>query len=165
MKGADQCPKCASRKWGDVEQPVTSFYAGVIRVCGNCGTAWEPFDPADMIDPDERCASFREPCGNCAFRPGSPEQANTVEWKKTIASLKAGGRFYCHKGVPITPNDGHGFAYPDHSKTRRNLRLCRGYLNMLPSIWKAREAIEMSPAVVDAGEPWVDEPWVDEVAG
>lgn len=152
MKGADQCPKCASRRWADTAQPVTAFYAGIIRVCGNCRTAWEPFDPADTIDPTTPNESFREPCGNCAFRPGSPEQADVVEWKRTIASLKAGGSFYCHKGVPITPSEGHGFAYPNGGRNRTKLRLCRGYLNMLPAIWKARAA------TVPAG---ADEPWVD----
>lgn len=136
MKGADQCPKCASRRWGEVDQTVASFYAGKIRVCANCATAWEPFDPADTIDPTERLASFREPCGNCAFRPGSPEQADTAKWKHIIADLKAGGSFYCHKGVPITPSEGHGFAYPADGKDHRKLRLCRGYLNMLGAMWK-----------------------------
>lgn len=131
MKGADQCPKCASRRWAEADQDITSFYASRIRVCANCRTAWEPFDPADMIDPAERNASFREPCNNCAFRPGSPEQADTAKWKETIASLKAGGGFYCHKGVPITPATDHGFAYPAEGRDPRKLRLCRGYLNML----------------------------------
>lgn len=140
MKGADQCPRCASRKWGEVDQTIANFYAGTIRVCRNCGAAWEPFDPADIFDPNDRLASFREPCGNCAFRPGSPEQADTEGWKETIASLKAGGTFHCHKGVPITPGKGHGFAYPKDGKDQRKLRLCRGYLNMLGKVWARRAA-------------------------
>lgn len=131
MKGADQCPKCASRRTMDIEAPSpNSFYARIIRGCVNCQTIWEPYDPADTIDPTERHASFKEPCNNCAFRPGSPEQQDKEEWAKTIASLKAGGSFYCHKGVPIDPKGENGFAYPGDGKETKNMRLCRGFLNM-----------------------------------
>jgi len=131
VKGADQCPRCASRRTRDVDAPSPGgFYTRVIRGCVNCQTVWEPFDPADTIDPSDRLASFREPCNNCAFRPGSPEQKDVEEWKKTIASLKAGGGFYCHKGVPIDISNENGFAYPEDGKNRRKMRLCRGYLKM-----------------------------------
>lgn len=134
MKGADQCPRCGSRKTHDVCHPSPKgFYTDNIRGCVNCLTVWEPFDPADTIDPEERLSSFREPCNNCAFRPGSPEQSDVEDWKKTMASLKAGGRFYCHKGVPIDPKNKNGFAYPEDGANPRKLRLCRGYLNM----WRA----------------------------
>lgn len=114
----------------DLPSPA-GFYARIIRGCANCNTIWEPFDPADTIDASDRLASFREPCDNCAFRPGSPEQRNVEEWKTTIASLKAGGGFYCHKGVPIDGDNENGFAYPQDGKDARKMRLCRGYLNML----------------------------------
>jgi hypothetical protein len=131
VKGSDQCPKCASRKWAEAEQGITTFYAPLIRVCGNCGTAWEPFEPEQLLDVDlPRTSSFLEPCDNCAFRPGSPEQANTDVWKETIAAIKAGGSFYCHKGVPLTPGSEHGFDYPEGGANPRKLRLCRGYLNV-----------------------------------
>jgi hypothetical protein len=131
MKGADQCPRCASRKVVDVFHPSPKgFFADTIRGCVNCQTVWEPFDPADTVDPEERNSAFLEPCNNCAFRPGSPEQQDVEDWKKTMASLKAGGRFYCHKGVPIDPKNKNGFAYPEDGKNPRKLRLCRGYLNM-----------------------------------
>lgn len=141
MKGADQCPKCASRATVDIEHPSPKgFYADTIRVCKNCKTLWEPADPSLMLDADDRLSSFLEPCNNCAFRPGSPEQADTEEWKKTIASLKAGGQFFCHKGVPIDIHNANGFAYPDDGKTPRKMRLCRGYLNM----WGANIAKAMA---------------------
>jgi hypothetical protein len=131
VKGADQCPRCASRRVSDIDAPSPNgFYARVVRGCFNCQTIWEPFDPADTIDPTERYASFIEPCNNCAFRPGSPEQADTDEWKKTVASLKAGGQFYCHKGVPIDVKNENGFAYPADGQDKKKMRLCRGFLNM-----------------------------------
>lgn len=131
MKGADQCPKCASRATVDVDAPSPSgFYSRIIRVCNNCITLWEPFDHAEMLDVDIPISSFLEPCNNCAFRQGSPEQADKKKWKKTIASLKAGGQFYCHKGVPIDVENTNGFAYPKDGKAKRKMRICRGYLNM-----------------------------------
>lgn len=139
MKGADRCPRCGSRAIAKGGQEITSFYAKTLAVCRNCGTSWEPFDPADLLDRDDPHSSFKEPCDNCAFRPGSVERQDTEEWKKTMASLKAGSTFYCHKGLPMTPGKGHGFEYP-LGKPRR-LRLCRGYLNMLRrQLDKAKES-------------------------
>ena len=82
-------------------------------------------------------ASFSAPCDNCAFRPESPEQADTAKWKELIAKLRAGGAFHCHKGVPIAPKSEDGFAYPKHKPEK--LRLCRGYLNALGKWWGAAE--------------------------
>lgn len=131
MKGADQCPRCASRKWQDTEQAITAFYAPVLRVCGNCGTAWEPFDQAELLDADDPISSFKHPCNNCAFRKGSPEQADKDEWESKMIALSFGDAFYCHKGVPVTPSSDHGFDYPGGGKDGRKLRLCRGYLNSI----------------------------------
>lgn len=131
MKGADQCPRCSSRRTKDIDLPSPGgFYNRIIRGCVNCQTIWEPFDPADMLDVDIPISSFVEPCNNCAFRPGSPEQADIAAWKTTIAELKAGGGFYCHKGVPIDPKNENGFAYPEDGKNARKMRPCRGWLNM-----------------------------------
>jgi hypothetical protein len=132
VKGADQCPKCGSRKSRTVSQALTKFYAADIRVCANCSTAWEPFDPKELLDVDmPKTSSFLHPCGNCAFRKGSPEQNDPVRWAELRGELEIGHRFYCHKGVPVTPESEHGFDYPDGGKTPSKLRLCRGYLNQL----------------------------------
>lgn len=154
MKGADQCPKCASRRWSDVEQEVTDFYAAKLRVCGNCPTAWEPFDQADLLDDDDRYSSFKKPCNNCAFRKGSPEQRDKEGWESKMIELSFGASFHCHKGVPVTPNTNHGFDYPTD---RRQLRLCRGYLNSIvsPSLDELRRRLE--PRDTCEGEtPWID---------
>lgn len=142
MKGADQCPKCASRRWSDADQGVTKFYAGRLRVCGNCGTAWEPFEESALLDEGVQNSSFTEPCNNCAFRPGSHEQQDPVKWKALMDQIgldengRMIGQFFCHKGVPIdlehkTPTDS-GFAYPTKNgkSDPKRLRLCRGYLRM-----------------------------------
>lgn len=158
MKGADQCPKCGSRRWLDVEQNVTKFYAATLRVCGNCETAWEPIDPAQLLDPKhEPLGAFRQPCNNCAFRKGSPEQADSDAWQSTMFSLANGNGFYCHKGVPVTPGNEHGFAYPEGGKNPHKLRLCRGYLNSVvgPSLRNAVDScIIGAPDVPD--ELWID---------
>lgn len=155
MKGADQCPRCASRKSGLLKQPMTDFYAAELRVCGNCGTAWEPFDPAELLDPKhEPLGAFKHPCGNCAFRKGSPEQADAEAWNDKLLSLSFGAAFYCHKGVPIDLQNENGFAYPEDGKNRRKLRLCRGYLNSIvgPKLKRFASDAETREAV----SPWVD---------
>ncbi|HEX9648903.1 MAG TPA: hypothetical protein VGB88_15460 [Alphaproteobacteria bacterium] len=146
VKGRGRCPRCACRKVRHVSHGGTPFYARNLEVCVNCGALWEPLPPGgDHRDSDGTPFPFPEPCDNCAFRAGSPEQQDTPEWKKMMAKLKAGGPFYCHKGVPIEPDGEHGFAYP---KAHRKLRLCRGYLHMrfakLPSA---------EPAPAKAGYP------------
>jgi len=113
------------------------FYGRQIALCANCRTAWEPIDGALIWDSSDLCASFSEPCDNCAFRPGSPEQANPEKWKEMIRQLRAGGAFHCHKGVPLDPEGEDGFAYPKHRPEK--LRLCRGYLNALGKWWGAAE--------------------------
>lgn len=152
MKGADQCPKCASTRWGDVEQGLTGFYAQRLRVCGNCGTAWEPFEVADLIDAREPLMAFRHPCNNCAFRKGSPEQADKDAWESKMIDLSFGAAFYCHKGVPVLPDSEDGFDYPktgDGVPMRHKLRLCRGYLNSI--VGPALKKFETS--AVDANQP------------
>ena len=142
VKGAGRCPKCGSRAVRRFTMPTTSFYAEQIEGCVNCKAMWEPFDPAQLLDAHQpTTSSFKEPCDNCAFRPGSPEQSDPARWAELIASLKANGQFYCHKGVPISPGNGHGFAYPTkliskelHPTARtedvKRLRMCRGWLKM-----------------------------------
>lgn len=134
-----QCPKCGSRRVS--HDPILELkgYGPGLAACGNCRTLWEPFPAEAVWDRSDPACSFREPCNNCAFRAGSQEQQDRERWKALIGSLKAGGSFYCHKGVPIEPDAEHGFAYPED---RSRLRLCRGYLNALGGMWKAQERPE-----------------------
>lgn len=127
MKGADQCPRCGSRRWATVAVP-SDFYADVLSVCRNpaCKTIWEPFDPAELLDPKhEPLGAFKHPCGNCAFRKGSPELVNG----RLEDILGRDGIFHCHKGVPIAPATENGFDYPAGGKDPLKLRLCRGFIN------------------------------------
>ena len=161
MKGADQCPRCGSRKWLDCSAagvpPPPEFYSDDVRACFNCQTIWEPFDPADLLDPKrEPLGAFNHPCNNCAFRKGSPEQRDPEGFAKLRAKLGwLGASFYCHKGVPVEPGSEDGFAYPKDAAGKpitRKLRLCRGYLNQLGSF-----PMDRAIAADDAGEPWTDE--------
>lgn len=158
------CPKCRSANVG--YDPTYSFkgYGPGICVCKNCETLWEPIDPALIWDKSDPYCSSSEPCNNCAFRPGSPEQQDTEKWRDMILSLRQGEQFYCHKGVPIEAGAEHGFAYPQKEITvelegvpptnvmvsdRARLRLCRGYLNALGKWWKA-DAMRERPALAPA---------------
>lgn len=142
VRGAGRCPRCGSRKVRRMTVPSTAFYADTLEGCVNCKAFWEPFDPAQLLDAHlPTTSSFKEPCDNCAFRAGSPEQSNPERWAEVMASLKLNGRFYCHKGVPITPGTEHGFDYPTklvsknlhptaRSEDVKKLRMCRGWLKM-----------------------------------
>jgi hypothetical protein len=135
VKGADQCPKCGSRKWRE-PRVANDFYAIDVRVCDNCQTLWEPFDADALLDPRrEPLGAFKHPCNNCAFRKGSPEQSDPEEFAKLREKLGwFGASFYCHKGVPIDIESEDGFAYPrdrEGKPTPAKMRLCRGYLNQL----------------------------------
>lgn len=137
------CPQCRSVQV--IAIPVElgragpGFYGQKLEGCRRCGAVWEAVPHELIWDPSTPYCSFSEPCDNCAFRPGSPEQADTEEWRATIAALKAGGSFHCHKGVPIDPGHEHGFRYPveeDGSPDQSRMRFCRGYLNALGRWWK-----------------------------
>lgn len=140
------CPKCASSAIAYDPNKRVKGYGPGLALCLNCKTLYEPFLPEQLWDPSEPMSSFKDPCNNCAFRPGSPEQKDPIKWRGLIDELKEGHSFYCHKGVPIDADAEHGFAYPqkrvpvelgDVLKTtvlvqdRSKLRLCRGYLNMM----------------------------------
>lgn len=142
--GSKRCPRCFGTKVLCTPAPEgTEFYGRVIAIC-RCGTAWEPIDESLIWDRDDHVCSFARPCDDCAFRPGAPEQADKEKWLELIRALKAGGTFYCHKGVPIAPGSEHGFAFPDD---RRKLRICRGYLDALGKWWGFPEP---RPTGVDA---------------
>lgn len=135
--------------------------------CLHCKAVWEPFHEVYVRDPV--CA---EPCDNCAFRPGSPEQADPERWRLLIASLKPeqsyteAGRFYCHKGVPIDMTKGPGnFLFPRKTVTMdgepvcqpdgtvlttedvSKMRTCSGYLRML---W-SRTGVYRNPTSLGSG--------------
>lgn len=106
-----------------------------------------------MLDEGERLSSFKTPCDNCAFRKGSPEQRDPEKWQSLRDAVGYGtGRFYCHKGVPIDPENGVGFAYPKDGKDPKKLRLCRGYLNQL----KFPEPASGDHDPLPADQPWED---------
>lgn len=147
------CPKCASSKVGYDPLLRLNGYGPGLACCMNCKTLWEPFEPEQIWDTRDPVCSFKEPCNNCAFRPGSPEQSDLVKWRALVDKLKCGGSFYCHKGVPIESEAEHGFAYPSKTITvvvngqalarqasdPKKLRLCRGYLNALRGLHRAFE--------------------------
>lgn len=153
FRGAGRCPRCGCRKVRRCDMPVDlsrDFYGRTLEICVNCKAAWEPFDPAQIWDATDPMCSFRDPCDNCAFRRGSPEQRNKERWAEIMDGLKSGASFHCHKGVPIDPGGEHGFAYPhdrDGRPIRSKLRLCRGYLNMLAS-WADHQILANTDATL-----------------
>jgi hypothetical protein len=89
----DTCPRCGQPTvlTLDAEAPLT------LDGCPLCAIAWER---------ETRKNPTGERCDNCAFRPGSKEQANPEEWRTIVeATVKRDGAFYCHKRVPLSVVD------------------------------------------------------------
>jgi hypothetical protein len=87
-EATDPSPGCC---WGSVDGPE------------GC-TCWRPvYDvaqarPRPPAGPDELLVQ-RAKCGDCAYRPGSPERATAYE-AETLYDLAAGGTpFWCHTGM------------------------------------------------------------------
>ena len=134
---AGRCPQCLGTNVGTVDLPADlagEFYASTLTVCAKCGIAWEPIDESLIWDRTDPECSFSKQCDNCAFRSGSHEQRDAGKWRETIGSLRKGGQFFCHKGVPLALGSEDGFAYPKGDLHK--MRHCRGYLNALGKWWK-----------------------------
>ena len=128
MKGADECPRCGSADaflFVIHEEPEHS-------VCRSCRTEWEPFDPASLATEGDTHGVFMAPCDNCAFRAGSPEREDTDKWSLLMQQIHFGGAvFHCHKGVPVSVEDGKTHDHPvldDGSHDLARMRPCAGWL-------------------------------------
>lgn len=92
------CPKCKSIRVERACLPPTalSHRPTDYDVCRECKTIWEAY-------PDNWSEDLvgAEPCDNCAFRPGSPEQQDPEKWNALVDQLRMGQAFHCHKGSPI----------------------------------------------------------------
>lgn len=129
MKGADQCPRCGSDSVAHITLVDSSHIAG----CTKCQTLWEPFSPSDLSSPNNPNSIFKKPCENCAFRPGSPEREDPVKWQALWEELilTQGSAFFCHKGVPLSTEEGQSHEHPkcpDGTYDTKNMRHCAGWL-------------------------------------
>lgn len=132
MNDLDHCPACNSESI----MRILSRDLDKYDACLECRAVWERLPTGEPYRRDGELLPFGEPCDNCAFRSGSPESEDKEKWRALLASLRAGGKFYCHKGVPLDYSvhggENVGFAYPvkpDGKHDTENMRLCRGYLN------------------------------------
>lgn len=127
------CPACGSAR-------TVRIPAGFLEsecqhsACRGCGAFWESLPAGEPYERDGEQIPFKEPCDNCAFRAGSPESQNRDKWRELLQRLKAGGRFYCHKAVPIDPDGGFDFPTKADAKAilvpdEDRMRMCRGFLN------------------------------------
>jgi len=165
-----RCPACGSGKImfiprGKFPPDLAHFVDSDIETCHDCRAMWEPFP--DVYVRDVVCA---EPCDNCAFRPGSPEQRDPVRWRELMSALKPApsddygfntGWFYCHKGVAIDMTKGPGnFLFPKRPLTldgepvrnpdgtvkmiedTRRMRTCSGFLQV---VWRHRDKKGAAP--------------------
>lgn len=78
-------------------------YGATMR---NTCTCWRPvYDAPGQADPIDGMTPTVRPgmCGDCAYRPGSPEKAGDPEHRGDASELErlaaAGEPFYCHDGM------------------------------------------------------------------
>jgi hypothetical protein len=134
------CPKCKSIRIARAQlgDAVAQQFDRLTEydICRECSAVWEAY-------PDNWCEDVvgAEPCDNCAFRAGSPEQLDGEGWKKLIAQLRAGQEFKCHKGAPILgvlderkPGEAAQVEF-DAGWVRRHGRTCAGFMRM---VWAMR---------------------------
>ena len=147
------CPNCGGKR-------LMSAAGLPFDGCMTCGKLWERLPPGEPFTRDGEQMPFGVPCDNCAFRGGSDERKDSLQWQHLIQSLEEGADFYCHKGVPFAAPDlkvgevkfefprktchvdltGEAKAYETWDTSR--MRLCRGYLNRFvnPRITRKGEA-------------------------
>lgn len=139
-----------------------------LDFCMKCHQVWEPIPAGEPYTVDTEQLPFKVPCDNCAYRGGSTERQDPEAWRDLQHTLAAGGRFYCHKGVPFNIVNGageaalaagdRGFNFPKRPATvdlagechpyqaydTDRMRLCRGYLNahVAPLLKKAIADVE-----------------------
>lgn len=102
---------------------VLQLFAAPVDCCpgriadGPAGcTCWEPVFDLDQVDPDPAAAlaiatGDAQPeerprmCGNCAYRPNSPEKTGQATHAGNASELerlaRTGERFYCHDGMRV----------------------------------------------------------------
>ena len=132
MRGADECPRCGSSKVAKIRLPGAGWHHGCME--SGCSTLWEPFAVEDLMFAEEEFSSFKTPCNNCAFRKDSPERNDPDKWAALMSQFETGMTvFYCHKGVPLSQEEGESHEHPknpDGTWDKSRMRMCRGFVNM-----------------------------------
>jgi hypothetical protein len=156
------CPNCKSIRIERATLPATGLLHRKTDydLCRGCGAVWEAY-------PDDWCEDVvgADPCDNCAFRPGSPEQADPAEWRKLVALLRSGQEFRCHKGAPILGlTDDPPNTRFDAAWVNRRGRKCAGFMRM---VWTMREKGEdwLGRNLEFVGAPGYDCPLPNAAAG
>ena len=122
----------ADPEWPDVGEMccVGSAVYGPERC-----TCWEPVYDLEQAEPDPQVVRWlaaggqpvtrRRMCGDCAYRPGSPERsgdpkhAGDSEYLEELAGT--GDRFWCHQGIrrPVEWRHPSGATIPGHPAAYR----------------------------------------------
>ncbi len=116
----------------------------IIDQCRDCGNFWEAWPDDDLGDVVER-----EPCDTCAYRAGSPESRDPLEWERLCELPREAAEkglltdgcpwFCCHKGIPIRIEGGDimfDFKAAGRSPAEQT---CVGFLR---AYWKFRGDLE-----------------------
>lgn len=111
---AGRCGGCGSRDMITTRLCDSKILMGRCNVCGR------------VQDVETRDWPEAEPCDDCAFRKGSPEQADPYRWAEIMEVVERGQHFHCHKGLPHDIESG---AYEAPDAKRGRVTVCAGWLN------------------------------------
>lgn len=107
-----RCGNCGSRNMMLCNREETDTLYGV---CMNC----ERFQEVETRD-----WPLSSMCDNCAFRKGSPEQADPFRWAEILETVKKGQPFHCHKGLEATHV---GIDISFSPPTENDAKVCAGW--------------------------------------
>jgi len=125
---AMRCGGCGSR---NMLQHTTSCDGVLHGVCEDC----QRFQEVETRD-----WPLKDMCDNCAFRKGSPEQADPYRWAEIMETLQTEQPFHCHKGLNANLNPVTGtitFDAPDPDEGR--VTICAGWFSALMAKYKKDE--------------------------
>jgi hypothetical protein len=98
---------CGDRDWPETETTGWCCEGSVYRGASGC-MCWEPEydrEQADVLALDTVTTGRTTMCGDCAYRPGSPERSGDPQAGATQEDLDtlvaAGDPFWCHDGMRL----------------------------------------------------------------
>lgn len=85
------CPVCEEGRWASGERCLSCAGSGFTSDVGG-------WPEEELVRAPRPPAVMKSPCGDCAFRPGSPEREEDPELTEHCQRDRP---FWCHKGMPV----------------------------------------------------------------
>lgn len=79
----------------------------------------------------------KKPCDSCAHSDPTAWLADIGMHRKILDALQGRARFYCHEGLPLTPEGYQPERRADGTIDQAKLSTCGGFLRWALTLWKA----------------------------